>query len=144
VIAPNLMASATSFTDPLGTGIAVACYQLDILGAGASVLSRSDVLCVLVNTSGGGAPPRSASITTNESDLATIRWDAPSAGTQIGYLVVPLGGTVLPLLPPTATQAVDAPGRLRCYMVLTLVPDSGQVPFRIGGYSEIVCAMPLT
>ncbi len=135
-------ATATSTTDTLGATSQVACYQLETLGTGTTVLGRSDVLCLLASFPGGTGPVRNLNITTNESPLVTLTWQAPSGGGQIGYLVVPLGRSPLAILPATATQAVDVTVQPTCYMVLTLVSDSAQVPFRIGGFSSIVCAVP--
>jgi len=141
VVAPSLASTATSFTDTLGTSVNVACYQLEILN-GTAVVGTSDILCVIVNVASGLLPPRNASIQTNESPIVTIRWDLPTGGGQTAFLVVPLGRPPLALLPATATQAVDAPGEPTCYIILTLIPDSALVPFRIGGFSDIVCAIP--
>jgi hypothetical protein len=132
--------TAISFTDTLGSTTGVACYQLEILD-GTNVVGRSEVLCVIF-TGGGTQPVRNLAIQTNESARSLISWQAPAtAGPAIlGYLVIPLGRIPLPLIPAGTTQALDVPLGLTCYIVLTLIPDSAQVPFQVGGYSDITCA----
>jgi len=149
VVAPSIAGTATSFTDNLGTQVAVACYQLEILN-GTNVVGRSDILCVIVNVAGGTHPPRNVAIFTNETAGIGIRWDAPTntSPAVLGYIVVPLGGAPLvdasdgdTLFSPTQRQALDIPTTpFRCYIVLALIPDSSVAPFRIGGFSDIVCA----
>jgi hypothetical protein len=147
VVAPSLAGTATSFTDQLGPSVSVACYQLEILN-GTNVVGRSDVLCVIVNLAGGTHAPRNVSIFTNETPAVGIRWDAPAQTSPpvIGYLVIPLGRTPLqsdgnPVFAPGNRVALDtAPGRIACYMVLALISDSAAAPFRIAGFSDIVCA----
>jgi len=143
VVVATPAGTATSVTDTLASTVTVACYQLEILN-GTAVVGRSDILCVIANVVSGPSPVRNVAIQTNESPLAIITWQAPAAGTVIGYLVVPLGRTPLGLVPAGTTQAVDAPAGPTCYIVLTLIPDSAQVPFKIGGFSDIVCAFTNT
>ncbi len=149
-VAPTIAATGTSFTDQLGTGVAVACYQLEIL-SGTNVAGRSDVLCAIVNEAAGTHAPRNVTVFTNETPNVGIRWDAPTQTSPaiVGYLVVPLGRTVLPgdagVFSPNNRVALDlTPRTFGCYMVLALVPDSALVPFKIGGFSDIVCAAPGT
>ncbi len=144
VVVATPASTATTFTDTLPSTVNVACYQLEILGTGTTVLGRSDILCAIVFVAGGASPVRNVAIQTNETPLAIISWQAPASGTPIGYLVVPLGRTPLSILPPNALQAVDAPSGPTCYIVLTLISDSALAPFRIGGFSDIVCAFPGT
>ena len=140
VVVATPASTATSFTDTLASTVAVACYQLEILN-GTATIGRSDILCVIVNVAGGPSPVRNVAIQTNESPAVLVSWQAPTAGTVIGYLVVPLGRTPLSLVPAGTLQAVDSPvSPVTCYIVLTLVPDSAQVPFKVGGFSDIVCA----
>jgi hypothetical protein len=142
VLAPNLPTTATAFTDNVGSAIATACYHLEVLGAANVVVDRSDVLCVFVNLAGGRAPVRNTAINTTDTGVVSLRWDAPTSGGQIGYLIIPLGREPLPVLAADATQAMHAPRAGACYLVLTLMPDGASVPVRIGGFGDIVCAAP--
>jgi uncharacterized repeat protein (TIGR01451 family) len=139
VVVATPAGTATSQVDTLPSTVTVACYQLEILN-GTATVGRSDILCVIANVAGGPSPVRNVAIQTNESPLAVLTWQAPTVGSVIGYLVVPLGRTPLALIPAGTLQAIDAPAGPTCYIVLTLVPDSAQVPFKIGGFSDIVCA----
>jgi hypothetical protein len=142
VIVATPPGTATSFTDPLGSTTNFACYQLEILND-TTVLGRSDILCVIISVTGGAQAVSNVAIQTNETVFALITWQAPAATTPalVGYAVVPLGRTPLAPIPAGTTQAVDVPIGVTCYMVLTLIPGSAQVPFQIGGYSDIACAM---
>jgi uncharacterized repeat protein (TIGR01451 family) len=138
VVLATLGSTATSFTDNLGTQVTVACYQLEVLGTNNAVVGTSPILCNIVNLAGGSTRPRNISIT-GDTGLLTIDWDASTAGNEVGYLVVPLGQNPLPLLPNTITVAVTAAAEPTCFIVLALIPDSAQVPFQIGGFSDIKC-----
>jgi uncharacterized repeat protein (TIGR01451 family) len=136
----TLPATTTTFTDQLGGGIQVACYLLEILGTSNAVLGTSPILCNIVNYAAGSVRPRNISIT-GDTGLVTIDWDDPSTAGTIGYVVVPLGQTILTPLPASITQAVDAPDGPTCYIVGALIQDGGQLPggILVGGFSDIKC-----
>jgi uncharacterized repeat protein (TIGR01451 family) len=148
VVVASPVTTATTFTDTLPPTVSIACYQLQVLGASSAVLGNSEILCVIANVAGGTSPVRNISIEVVNAAAVRVTWTAPAtlpAGAGlIGYLAIPLGKTPLAPIPAGTNQAIDIPGAPTCYIVLTLITDSGLVPFRIGGFSDIVCAFPGT
>jgi uncharacterized repeat protein (TIGR01451 family) len=138
VLLGTLPSTATTFTDNLGTQVTVACYLLEVLGTGNAVIGTSPILCNIVNLAGGTTRPRNIAIS-GDTGLVTIDWDEPTTPGTLGYLVVPLGQNPLPLLPATITVAVHAAAGPTCYIVLALIADGAQLPFQIGGFSDIKC-----
>ncbi len=118
--------SDTTFTAPGG----VYCYVL--LPNTSAGLLRSDMLCVFRNSRSASGSPENFTLRLNQSNTASLSWNAPIGGGQTGYS--------LNLL----TAAAPPPVPLGAATTSANVPIAGTTCFRLDatgrGSSDVLCA----
>ncbi len=130
-----LPANATSFVDN-SPAPGFNCYLVAALGGiTGGVIGTSDLLCAAPNTRSVVASPQGLTLRLNQSNVASLSWTGPIGGGFNGYLLVPIGGTAIPLS-ASATSTSVALGGPTCYV---LFATSSGTPV---GNSDIVCGIP--
>jgi hypothetical protein len=114
----------------------LSCYAvLPLGGVTGAPLGTSDLLCSAPNVRSGIGAPQNLTLRFNQSNVAGLSWTAPANGTFDGYLLVPFGGTPIPIPLNTMTAAFTMSGPT-CFALITTQAGAAV------GYSDIVCGFP--
>jgi hypothetical protein len=119
-----LAANATSYTDTPAVLWTTYCYQLQAVDSGGRTLAASDQLCFRPRTRFGQDVPPNFAAKLNQSNTATLTWDAAAwPATRYVLLALPVGGDLprISFLPTGTTSRTDATrGVPTCYILFSL------------------------
>jgi hypothetical protein len=130
----NHPGTATGSSDTVPVSAAAACYQVSARNSAGGIIRISDILCVIPGLSVGNVP-RNFKIALNQSNAATLSWNA--VGGTSSYFVWPVGTSRFQLVGNT-TATDNTGGSPTCYVVLPTVFGAPT------GISNGLCALPGT
>jgi hypothetical protein len=136
----NLGPTMTSFRDVPPLSFTTFCYTLLAVDASGQTLAQSDVICFRPRTRFGPKVPGNFAARLDQSNTATLSWDAASrANTRYLLLALPTTGSaprVTTLPAGTRTITDDTRGLPTCYILFAV--RNGRFPSR----TDMTCVVP--